>query len=582
MNTSLVVGHPSRRAKAKNERILFRPVSFLLFLLSFLLLLPSVVEAVDEETLAATCTHADSESSTTSTTSDTMVRRAPGGDSSITLGMAPLKSNAQKFLESIETFPEDALADKRSYEHPLVERYASKEMSFVWSPAMKFSTWRKLWTALATAEQELGLDITDEQLEQMRSKIYDIDFALAAEKEKEFRHDVMGHVHAFGTQAPAAMPVIHLGATSCYVGDNTDLVQIRDALKLVKRKLVKVLATLKGFAEKYKDLPTLGFTHYQPAQLTTVGKRCTLWMQDLLMDLERVDQEIENLPMRGVKGTTGTQASFLELFDGDHEKVKKLNKRVCELMGFPRAISVSGQTYTRKIEFYILSVLSGIAQSSYKMCGDIRLLANLKQVEEPFAKTQIGSSAMAYKRNPMRSERVCSLARYVMGLPDGAGNTHANQWFERTLDDSAIRRIILPEAFLATDVILTLLENISDGLHVWPEVVRAHVMAELPFMATENIMMECTWWAWDGLEYGLDLEGASSSSSHLTHITFVCFFLNVQASRLAATDKNCTKKFVCIPWKLARSSRVKVNPMTLWIASRAMISSRLFIASWTR
>lgn len=273
--------------------------------------------------------------------------------------------------------------------------------------------------------------------------------------------------------------------------DNTDIVQIRDSLKLVKRKLVKVLAVLKEFAVKYKDLPTLGFTHYQPAQLVTVGKRATLWMQDLKMDLDRVEHEIETLPMRGVKGTTGTQASFLDLFDGDHEKVKQLNRRVCELMGFKSAIAVSGQTYTRKIEFYILSILSGIAQSAYKMCGDIRLLANLKEVEEPFSKTQIGSSAMAYKRNPMRSERVCSLARYVMGLPQGAGNTHANQWFERTLDDSAIRRIILPEGFLAVDVILTMLENISDGLHVWPEVVKLHVMAELPFMATENILMEC-------------------------------------------------------------------------------------------
>ena len=399
--------------------------------------------------------------------------------------------NADKFLEAAAAFPEDALPEQRTYEHPLVQRYATKEMSFVWSPAMKFTTWRKLWTALATAEQELGLEISDEQLEEMRNNLYDVDFELAAKKESEFRHDVMGHVHAFGAAAPKAMPVIHLGATSCYVGDNTDLVQIREALKLVKRKLVKVLDTLKAFATKYKDLPTLGFTHYQPAQLTTVGKRCTLWMQDLMLDLERVDKEIENLPMRGVKGTTGTQASFLELFDGDHEKVKTLNKRVCELMGFEKAIPVSGQTYTRKIEFYILSVLSGIAQSAYKMCGDIRLLANLKEVEEPFAKTQIGSSAMAYKRNPMRSERVCSLARYVMGLPDGAANTHANQWFERTLDDSAIRRIILPEAFLGTDVILSLLNNISDGLFVWPEVVRSHVMAELPFMATENILMEC-------------------------------------------------------------------------------------------
>lgn len=402
-----------------------------------------------------------------------------------------MSSNADKFLEAAATFPEDALPDQRVYEHPLVQRYATKEMSFVWSPAMKFTTWRKLWTALATAEQELGIEISDEQLEEMRSKLYDVDFELAAAKEAEFRHDVMGHVHAFGEVAPKAMPVIHLGATSCFVGDNTDLVQIREALKLVKRKLVQVLAILKDFSAKYRDLPTMGYTHYQPAQLTTVGKRCTLWMQDLILDLERIDREIEDLPMRGVKGTTGTQASFLELFDGDHEKVKTLNKRVCELMGFKKAIAVSGQTYTRKIDFAILSVLSGIAQSAYKMCGDIRLLANLKEVEEPFAKKQIGSSAMAYKRNPMRSERVCSLARYVMGLPNSAANTHANQWFERTLDDSAIRRIILPEGFLATDVILTLLANIGDGLVVWPNVVRAHVMAELPFMSTEVILMEC-------------------------------------------------------------------------------------------
>jgi adenylosuccinate lyase len=270
------------------------------------------------------------------------------------------------------------------------------------------------------------------------------------------------------------------------------LVQIREALKLIKRKLIKVISILKTFAEKYRDLPTLGFTHYQPAQLTTVGKRCTLWMQDLMLDLERVEREIEDLPMRGVKGTTGTQASFLELFNGDHEKVKALNKRVCDLMGFSRSIPVSGQTYTRKIDFAILSVLSGIAQSAYKMCGDIRLLANLKEVEEPFAKTQIGSSAMAYKRNPMRSERVCSLSRYVIGLPEGAAHTHASQWFERTLDDSAIRRIILPEGFLAVDVVLNLLANIGDGLHVWPNVIKAHVMAELPFMATEVILMECT------------------------------------------------------------------------------------------
>jgi len=402
-----------------------------------------------------------------------------------------MSTNADKFLAAAAVFPEGALPNHQVYEHPLVQRYATKEMSFVWSPAMKFTTWRKLWTALATAEQELGIEISEEQLEQMRSKLYDIDFDFADAKEAEFRHDVMGHVHAFGEVAPAAMPIIHLGATSCYVGDNTDLIQIREALLLIQRKLVKVLATLKEFAVKYRDLPTLGFTHYQPAQLTTVGKRCTLWMQDLLLDLERVNREIDDLPMRGVKGTTGTQASFLELFDGDHEKVKQLNRRVCELMNFKRSIPVSGQTYTRKLDYAVLSVLSGITQSAYKMCGDIRLLANLKEVEEPFSKSQIGSSAMAYKRNPMRSERVCSLSRYVIGLPSAAAHTHASQWFERTLDDSAIRRMILPEGFLATDVVLNLLENIGDGLHVWPEVVKMHVMAELPFMSTEVILMEC-------------------------------------------------------------------------------------------
>jgi len=401
-------------------------------------------------------------------------------------------SNADKFTAASNVpVPTDTLPNHQVYEHPLVKRYATKEMSFVWSPAMKFTTWRKLWTALATAEQELGIEISDEQLAEMRSKLYDVDFKFAEEKEKEFRHDVMGHVHAFGEVAPAAMPIIHLGATSCYVGDNTDLVQIRDALLLIKRKLVQAIDILKKFAVKYKDLPTLGFTHYQPAQLTTVGKRCTLWMQDLLIDLSNVDREINDLPLRGVKGTTGTQASFLELFNGDHEKVKALNTRVCELMNFKKTIPVSGQTYTRKIDYMVLSVLSGIAQSAYKMCGDIRLLSNLKEVEEPFSKTQIGSSAMAYKRNPMRSERVCSLARYVMGLPNAAANTHASQWFERTLDDSAIRRIVLPEGFLAVDVILNLLSNIGDGLHVWPNVIRAHVMAELPFMATEVILMEC-------------------------------------------------------------------------------------------
>jgi adenylosuccinate lyase len=442
-------------------------------------------------------------------------------------------SNADEFLAVVSAFPPDALLNHRTYQHPLVERYATKEMSFIWSPAMKFTTWRKLWTALATAQQELGLTyISDEQLQTMRAHIFTVDFDKADHYEATFRHDVMGHVHAFGADAPTAMPVLHLGATSCFVGDNTDLVQLRDALRLTQRKLTKVIATLKEFAIKHKELPTLGFTHYQPAQLTTVGKRATLWMQDLLMDLEKVEREIEMLPMRGVKGTTGTQASFLDLFDGDHEKVKALNKRVCELMGFNKSVAVSGQTYTRKIDYYILSTLSGIAQSAYKMCGDIRLLANLKEVEEPFSKTQIGSSAMAYKRNPMRSERVCSLARYVMGLPDGAANTHANQWFERTLDDSAIRRIILPEGFLAVDVILGLLDNISDGLHVWPEVIKSHVMAELPFMATENILMECKQLAC--------FPSCVCSLYLFIGLTLVTCSRNIKASRPAAIAKNFT------------------------------------------
>jgi len=404
-----------------------------------------------------------------------------------------MSNNADKLKELIDKEPSENEFDqsKIRFEHPLVKRYATKEMSAIWSPAMKFSTWRKLWVALATSEKDLGLKITDEQLDEMRCHIFDIDWEFAEEKEREVRHDVMAHVHAFGEKCPNAKPIIHLGATSCYVGDNTDLIQIRKSLKLLKRKLVQVLNILQKFAKEHKHLATLGFTHYQPAQLTTVGKRATLWMQDLCLDFERLDKEIDGLPMRGIKGTTGTEATFLELFDGDHSKVKKLDQLVCELMGFSRSIAVSGQTYTRKIDFHVLSLLSSISQSAYKMCGDIRLLANLKEMEEPFSKSQIGSSAMAYKRNPMRCERVCSLSRYVMGLPQSAANTHANQWFERTLDDSCIRRIILPEAFLATDVILTTLANISDGLHVWPQVIRARIESELPFMATEVILMEC-------------------------------------------------------------------------------------------
>ncbi len=381
------------------------------------------------------------------------------------------------------------MSSHNSYENPLTGRYASKEMSFNWSAQKKHSTWRRLWLALARAEKELGLDISDEQIAQMSAHLDDIDFEMAIAKENELRHDVMSHIHTFGTQCPAAMPIIHLGATSCFVTDNTELIQIRDGLKIVRGKLLKVISLLADLCDQYKDMPALGFTHYQPAQLTTVGKRFTLYLQDFVFDLDRLDHELAALPFRSVKGTTGTQASFLALFNGDHDKVKKLARMVADEMGFEKIVGVSGQTYTRKVDYFVLSMLSGIAQSAYKMCGDIRLLANLREIEEPFGKKQVGSSAMAYKRNPMRSERVCSLARYVMSLPANPANTHANQWFERTLDDSANRRISLPEAFLGADVILSLVANIIDGIQVWPNVIARRVAAELPFMATENIMM---------------------------------------------------------------------------------------------
>ena len=372
---------------------------------------------------------------------------------------------------------------------PLTDRYSSKEMSFNWSPQRKHSTWRRLWIALAESEKELGLNITQKQIDQMKQHINDIDFEAVAKKEAQLRHDVMSHIHVFGAQCPDAMPIIHLGATSCFVTDNTELIQMRDGLKIILGKLLKVAEILAENAEKYKNLPTLGFTHYQPAQLTTVGKRFTLYLQDFLLDIERVEREIEQIPMRGVKGTTGTQASFMELFNGDHEKIRLLDKLVAEKMGFSKTIPVSGQTYTRKIDYFVLSALSGIAQSAYKFCGDVRLLANLKEMEEPFEKSQVGSSAMAYKRNPMRSERVCSLARYLMNLPLNAAQTHSVQWFERTLDDSANRRISLPDAFLTADIILSLTANIANGIQVWPKVIENHVMKELPFMATENILM---------------------------------------------------------------------------------------------
>ena len=377
-----------------------------------------------------------------------------------------------------------------SYQNPLTGRYASREMSYNWSPQRKHSTWRRLWLALAESEKELGLPITDQQLEQMRAHLDDIDFEAAAKKEAELRHDVMSHIHVFGALCPDARPIIHLGATSCFVTDNTELIQMRDGLKIILGKLLKVIAILADVAEKYKDMPTLGFTHYQPAQLTTLGKRFSLYLQDFVMDATRVREEIEKIPFRGVKGTTGTQASFMELFHGDQEKVRRLDQLVSGKMGFSSSIALSGQTYTRKVDFYVLSVLSGIAQSAYKMAGDIRLLANLKEIEEPFEKSQIGSSAMAYKRNPMRSERIGSLARYVIVDALNPAITASTQWFERTLDDSANKRISVPEAFLAVDAILSLYINVVDGLVVYDKVINQQFMREIPFMATENIMMD--------------------------------------------------------------------------------------------
>lgn len=379
--------------------------------------------------------------------------------------------------------------DYTVYSSPLTGRYAGREMSYLWSPQFKHSTWRRLWLALATEEKALGLDITDKQLEQMAAHLDDIDFAAVEEKEKELRHDVMSHIHVFGAQCPDAMPIIHLGATSCYVTDNTELIQMRDGMRLVRAKLLKLMDRMRQFCLEYADMPTLGFTHYQVAQLTTVGKRFALYLQDFMMDFEQITFQLDNLPFRSVKGTTGTQASFLALFDGDHEKVKELERRVAKRMGFDKIVAVSGQTYTRKVDYLVLSALAGLAGSAAKMANDIRLLSNLREMEEPFGKKQIGSSAMAYKRNPMRCERVCSLARYLMHLPNNPANTHSVQWFERTLDDSANRRLVLPEAFLTADVILSILLDVTDGLQVWPNVIARHVREELPFMATENILM---------------------------------------------------------------------------------------------
>lgn len=377
------------------------------------------------------------------------------------------------------------------YSNPLAERYSSKEMLENFSPDKKFSTWRKLWVALAEAEKELGLNITDEQIEEMKANIYNIDYELATKKEAEFRHDVMAHVHTFGTQAPKAMPIIHLGATSAYVGDNTDLIQIKDGLDIIKTKLVNVISEMSKFAMANKDLPTLGFTHFQAAQLTTVGKRATLWLQSLLLDLEELEFRENTLRFRGVKGTTGTQASFQELFNGDFEKVKELDRRITEKMGFDKRFLVTGQTYDRKVDSEVMNLLANIAQSAHKFTNDLRLLQHLKEIEEPFEKSQIGSSAMAYKRNPMRSERISSLAKFVIALQQSTAMTASTQWFERTLDDSANKRLSLPQAFLAVDAILIIWKNVLDGLVVYPKMIEKRIMAELPFMSTEYIIMEC-------------------------------------------------------------------------------------------
>ena len=384
-----------------------------------------------------------------------------------------------------------------TYESPLASRYASKEMLYIFSPDKKFSTWRRLWIALARAEMELGLTnedgtptITQEMIDEMEAYVTDIDYEMAASEERKLRHDVMAHVHTYGHQCPKAAGIIHLGATSCYVGDNTDIILMREGLELVRNKLVQVLAALGKFADRYKALPTLGYTHFQAAQMVTVGKRATLWMNELLMDLEEVEFRIDSLKLLGSKGTTGTQASFMELFDGDTDKVKELERKIAREMGFAAVVPVSGQTYSRKTDAAVVSTLSGIAQSASKFATDIRLLCHMKEIEEPFEKNQIGSSAMPYKRNPMRSERICSLARYVIADAVNPAITSATQWFERTLDDSANKRISVPEAFLAVDAILNIYLNVASGLIVHEKVIAKHIQEELPFMASENIMMD--------------------------------------------------------------------------------------------
>lgn len=376
------------------------------------------------------------------------------------------------------------------YESPLSQRYADKKMKYLFSSDMKFRTWRKLWIALAEAENELGLPVTKEQIEELKEYQDDINYDVARKREKEVRHDVMSHVYAYGIQCPKAAPIIHLGATSCYVGDNTDIIIMTEALELIRNKVVEVVRILAKFAMEYRNLPTLAFTHFQPAQPTTVGKRATLWIQDLLLDLEDIEHQLSKAKLLGSKGTTGTQASFLELFEGDHEKVKELDRKIAKKMGYEGCFAVSGQTYSRKLDSQMLNILSGIAQSAAKFSNDIRLLQHLKEIEEPFEKSQIGSSAMAYKRNPMRSERIASLARYVIADAVNPAMTMSSQWFERTLDDSANKRISVPEAFLATDGILSLYANVADGLVVYEKVINQRLMKELPFMATENIMMD--------------------------------------------------------------------------------------------
>lgn len=379
---------------------------------------------------------------------------------------------------------------KTSYETPLNSRYASKEMQYIFSPDFKFRTWRRLWIALAESEKELGLPITDEQIAELKAHKDDINYAVAEEREKICRHDVMSHVYAYGVQCPKAKPIIHLGATSCYVGDNTDVIAMTEGLRLIEKKLVNLLNELSKFALEYKDMPCLGFTHYQPAQPTTVGKRASLWLQEIWMDYGMLTHQLENMRLLGSKGTTGTQASFMDLFNGDDGKVKELDRKIAEKMGFRECFPVSGQTYSRKLDYQVVSVLSGICQSASKFGNDLRLLQHMKEIEEPFEKSQIGSSAMAYKRNPMRSERICSLSRYVIADALNPALTTSVQWFERTLDDSANKRISVAEAFLATDAVLELYLNVVSGLVVYPKMIERRLMAELPFMATENIMME--------------------------------------------------------------------------------------------